>query len=452
MERKYIENLKKWLDDPLRKPLIVWGARQVGKTYLIKDLFAEKYFKNNYIYVDLRTDYNFVNYCMNHVNAKDVLEYLSIEYNKVIDKNTLIIFDEAQECLPIITLMKYFCQDFRDIPIIVTGSMVRIKIQRENSKRGIINSKFLFPIGKIDQLYVYPLNFDEFLYNINKIAYDKVVDAYNNKVALEEEIHDKVMDIFYSYLLVGGMPEVVDVYLQTKSYQRAKKALVNLYDNYLADMELYQASSESIIRSQKIFRNVFIFLNKENKNFSPSLIGEGLKTKNLIAPLDWLEYAFLIYKSSLIKETTSIPLIETNDSMFRLYLSDMGMFTYQSQINGTTFLSNETRNTLSGIFYENFAAIELLTNGFNLHYWKGKNNSEFEFLIEDNEYVIPLDVKKSKGTLNSLEKFKNHNKFNYAVKVSANRYGMDENKKILTLPFYDFFLYLKEIKEKNNIL
>ncbi len=451
MDRKYLIDLKKWLDDPMRKPLIICGARQVGKTYLIKELFAERYFRNNYIYVDLRTDYNFVNYCFNHINAKDVLEYLSIEHGKIIDKNTLIIFDEAQECLPIVTLMKYFCQDFRDIPIIVTGSMVRIKIARQNKKRGpYSDSGFLFPVGKIDQLYIYPLNFEEFLYNYNKVAYDKVVNSYGKKEALPLEIHNQILEIFYKYMLVGGMPEALDAYLRNGSYQKSKELLETLYDNYLSDMELYQASRESIIRSKKVFETIYSQLSKESKNFSPSLINKGLKSKDLQSPLDWLEFAFLIYKSKLLKENVSTPLAESNESSFRLYLSDMGMFTYQSGVNGTSFLSTQARNTLSGAFFENYAAIELITHGFDLFYWKGKNNAEFEFLLQDGDSIVPLDVKKSKGSLNSLNNYKSHNKLNYAVKISSSNYGFDEINKVLTLPFYYLFLYLNEVKSRNN--
>ncbi|MDD6226152.1 MAG: AAA family ATPase, partial [Bacilli bacterium] len=147
MYRKYIENLIEWKNSHNRKPLMVWGARQVGKTYLIKEIFAKEYFPNKYIYVDCRTERSFVDYCMEHVNAKEIIEYLSLDKDMVIDKDTLLIFDEVQECLPIITLMKYFCQDFKEIPVIVTGSMVRIKIQRENRKRGLGNKdKFLFPV------------------------------------------------------------------------------------------------------------------------------------------------------------------------------------------------------------------------------------------------------------------------------------------------------------------
>lgn len=452
MYRKYINDLKSWLNSRNRKPLMIWGARQVGKSYLIKNIFAETYFKGKYIYVDCRTDHDFVDYCASHVNAKEVINYLSLDRGMKIDSSTLLIFDEAQECLPIVTLMKYFCQDFKDIPVIVTGSMVRIKIQRENRKRGnASNDKFLFPVGKINQLTIYPLDFEEFLYNSNHVLYEAIKDSYYKKSKIDELLHNKALEQFYDYLMLGGMPEVVNEFLETKSYQAAKEVLIDLYDNYLGDMELYQASPESIVRSKKIFENIYSQLNKESKNFKSSLIEKKLKNRDIRSPIDWLSLAFLINKASLVKEKVTIPLVDSDESLYRLYLSDMGMFTYQSNINPKAFLSNEGRNTLSGIFFENYVSIELVNYGYKLFYWRGKGDSEFEFVIESESTIIPIDVKKSKGKLNSLEKFTEHNKLNYAVKISKNNYGFDKENKILTIPFYFLPFYLQELKEKEKL-
>lgn len=450
MQRKYIDDLKKWLDNPFRKPLIVWGARQVGKSYLVKELFAESYFKNNYIYIDCKIEEDFNSYCQNHLNPKDIINYLSLYKGINITKETLLIFDEVQECLPLITSLKYFCQDYREIPVIITGSMVRIKLQRESKKRGIGDkNKFLFPIGKINQLTIYPLNFEEYIMNKNKLLYNEIKKSFFNKIPLDDSIHKLALDCFYDYMLIGGMPEVVNIYLNTGSYNEALKTLTEIYDNYLADMNLYQASPESIIRSKAIFENIYTQLNKESKNFKSSLIEKNAKSKDLLAPIDWLSMAFLVNKSKLIKENITLPLIDSNESLYRLYLADMGMFAYQSKIKPTSFLSNDGRNSLSGIFFENYVSIELVNSNKTLFYWKGKRDSEFEFIIQDNEFVIPIDVKKKKGSLNSLEKFKEHNKLKYAVKISNNKYGYDEINKILTIPFYDVFLYFKEINKKN---
>lgn len=453
MYRKYIDNLIKWKNNPMRKPLIIWGARQVGKTYLIKNIFGEEYYKNKFIYIDCRSDVNFVNFLNNHFSVKEVLNYLELDHNTIINKDTLLIFDEAQECLPIITMMKYFYQEVPTIPVIVTGSMVRMKIQRINNKRGISKGqKFLFPIGKINQLTIFPMNFEEFLINKNKLLYDKIKKSYQGIEKLDDATHQIALNCFYDYLLIGGMPEAVDIFLKTNSYQMSREALKDLFDNYLADMELYQASHESIIRAKKIFENIYEQLNKESKNFKASLIEKNSKNREYRTPIDWLTFAFLIHKSSLLKEAISIPLINSNESMFRLYLADVGLFSYQSGINPVNFIVNENRNTLDGILIENYVANELIDAGYKLFYWKGKRTSEFEFVIEYNGKIIPLDVKKNRGSLNSLEEFKHHNKFDFAVKISKNKYGYDKNKKIITLPFYYLFLFLEELKDSNTTL
>lgn len=427
------------------------GARQVGKTYLVKNLFAEKYFKNHYIYIDCRDEPDFVNYCISHVNDEEVLNYLSLRYKTIITKDTLLIFDEVQECLPVITLLKYFKQNHHEIPIIATGSMIRIRIQRENNVRGRSDNKqFLFPVGNINQITIYPLGFEEFLYNANHLLYEKVTDAYKKRLPLDDASHHLALKVFYDYLLIGGMPEAVSIFLATGSYQKARNTLIDLYDYYLSDMPLYQASSKSTVRVTKIFESIFSQLNKENKNFKPSLVSNKLKNRDLLSPLDWLSLAHLVYKSMLVKEKVTIPLMESSESLYRLYLSDVGLFSYQSKVAPTTFLSDSGLNSLSGIFFENYLADELVSHNYKLFYWKGKGDTEFEFIIQDGDNIIPIDVKKKRGTLNSLAKFKEHNKLSYAVKVSANKYGYNKDNKVLTIPFYDVFLYLDEVNMRNN--
>ena len=338
--------------------------------------------------------------------------------------NCVLIFDEVQECPNIVSSLKYFCQDFRQIPVIATGSMVRIKIQRETHKRGSKeNGKFLFPVGKINQVTIYPMTFDEFLMNSNKILYDTVKKAYENKTPLDSKIHELTMEQVYKYLLVGGMPEAVEAYIDGENLFEAREILKVLYDNYLSDMELYQASQEAVLRSRTLFQNIYKELNKESKNFSPGLIEEKSKTRDYATSIQWLTMAHIINQSFQLKEHIPMPLIPNNEGNFRLFLGDIGMFSYQSGINAASFISSERENMLSGIFFENFVANELIAKEHKLLYWRGKASAELEFIIESNNKLYPIDVKKGRGTLNSLEKFSNHNKFEYAIKVSKNNYG-----------------------------
>lgn len=437
MERIALQKLVAWNNDPRKKPLIVWGARQVGKTYLVKELFANTYYKDNYIYIDCKKEDEVREFCSQTANAEKIIEYLSLLKGKQITENTLLIFDEIQECPNIISSLKYFCQDFRQIPVIATGSMVRIKLQRETHKRGAAdNGKFLFPVGKINQITVYPMTFDEFLMNSNRMLYSTIQKAYETKHPLDEKIHQLAMDQVYKYLLVGGMPEAVEAYIDTQSLFEPREILKVLYDNYLSDMELYQASQEAVLRSRTLFSNIFTELNKENKNFSPGLIEAKSKTRDYTTSIQWLTMAHIVNQSFQLKEHITMPLMPDNESNFRLFLGDIGMFSYQSGINAASFISSERENTLSGIFFENFVANELIAKKHKLFYWRGRTSAELEFIVESDNKLYPIDVKKGKGTLNSLQKFANHNKFECAIKVSKNNYGYNAEQKLLTIPFY----------------
>lgn len=448
MKRNALQKLIEWNNSKRKKPMIVWGARQVGKTYLVKDIFAQTYYKDNYIYIDCKIEDEIRDFCTKTANAKKIIEYISLLKGKQIDENTLLIFDEVQECPNIVSSLKYFCQDFRQIPVIATGSMVRIKIQRETHKRGSGNDgKFLFPVGKINQITVYPMTFDEFLMNSNSMLYDTIKKAYENKTPLDTNIHELAMEQVYKYLLVGGMPEAVEAYIDGENLFESRELLKVLYDNYLSDMELYQASPEAILRSRTLFTNIFNELNKESKNFSPGLIEEKSKTRDYATSIQWLTMAHIVNQSFQLKEHITMPLMPDNESNFRLFLGDIGMFSYQSGINASSFISSKRDNTLSGIFFENFVANELIAKEHKLFYWKGRASAELEFIVESNNKLYPIDVKKGKGTLNSLEKFANHNKFEYAIKVSKNNYGYNSERKLLTIPFYFIPFVAKDLAD-----
>ncbi|MBQ2140140.1 MAG: ATP-binding protein [Acidaminococcaceae bacterium] len=439
MDRNAMQKLVDWNRSGRRKPLIVWGARQVGKTYLIKDIFAETYYKDSYVYIDCKIEDEIRAFCAETANPEKIIEYISLLKGKKITEDTLLIFDEVQECPNIVSALKYFCQDYREIPVIATGSMVRIKIQRETNKRGRAEKeKFLFPVGKINQITIYPMTFDEFLMNSNRVLYDAVVQGYKKREPLSPAAHELAMEQVYRYLLVGGMPEAVETYIDGDNLYDAREILTGLYDNYLADMELYQASREALLRSRALFSNIYKELNRESKNFSPGLIEEKSKTRDFATAIQWLTMAHIVNQSFQLKEHITLPLMPDSEGSFRLFLGDIGMFSYQSGMNAASFVSTDRENTLSGIFFENFIANELVAKGHPLFYWKGKGSGELEFIIESDNKVYPIDVKKGKGALNSLGKFANHNRYELAIKVSRNNYGYDAEHRLLTIPFYYF--------------
>ena len=268
------------------------------------------------------------------------------------------------------------------------------------------------------------------------MLYNAIKKAYEAKTPLDAKIHELAMEQIYKYLLVGGMPEAVDAYIDDDNLFEAREILKVLYDNYLADMELYQASQKAVLRSRVLFQNIYKELNKESKNFSPVLIELKSKTRDFATSIQWLTMAHVVNQSFQLKEHITMPLMPDSENNFRLFLGDIGMFSHQSGINAASFISSERENTLSGIFFENFAANELVAKGLKLFYWRGKSSAELEFIIESNNKLYPIDVKKGRGTLNSLEKFSSHNKFEFAIKVSKNNYGYSTEQKLLTIPFY----------------
>ena len=448
MNRKYLTKLEEWINKPDRKPLMIWGARQVGKSYLVEELFAKKYFKGRYLKIDLSDEVDFVEYADNNSNLEKVLEYIELHYHFTPDKNHLLFFDEAQECPSIVKMMKQFCEKRRDIPLIVSGSLVRLRIQRD-SKKG--DKKFLFPVGKINQLYVFPMTFDEFLMNYDQNTYEYVKRKFETKEDIDKYIHQELMDIFITYMFVGGMPEAVDSFLRYKdkkvqAYKEANEKIQEIYDDYLADMGLYQTSTESMIRSRLIYKDIYKQLNKENENFKISQTIKNAKNRDVINPYFWLTTAHIVLQSFCLKEKVTLPLIEEGSSLFRLYLSDVGMFTYQSGLSYEQFLLDKD-NALSGIYYENYVATELVARRYPLLYWKGKRNSEFEFVININNSIVAIDAKRGRNSLDSIEEFRSHNKKDLIIKVSSNQYGYDDKQKILTLPFYFFSFYLDSLND-----
>ena len=301
----------------------------------------------------------------------------------------------------------------------------------------------MFPVGKIEQLTIYPLSFDEFLLNSNEKLFNATKKAYESRKPLNSSVHELVLNEFYKYLLIGGMPEAVNTYFESNSFLESRRVLKDLYDNYLLDMELYQASRESCLRSKNLFSNIYGQLNKESKNFSPGFIEEKTKTRDYFHPIQWLTLAHIVNQYFQLKQHVTMPLIPDGEGKFRLFLGDIGMFSYQSGINASSFVAPNKENTLSGIFYENFVVNELVAKGIGLYYWRGKNDAELEFIIESDNKLYPLDVKKGKGVLNSLDKFSNQNSFEMAIKVSKNNYGYDDEKKMVTIPFY-FMPFLAE--------
>lgn len=450
MDRLALQYLINWKNKQKRKPLMIYGARQVGKTYLIKNIFGETYFKNSYIYINLKFDDDIRDYINGTGNYKSstssalkIMNHISLRKGIDINEDTLLIFDEIQEAMPAITALKDFKDNYSSIPVIASGSLIRIKLKRAGKNK---NEKFFYPIGSIDEFTLYPVNFEEFLLATNKRLYKEIVKAYKEKIPLDISSHQLAIEYLKSYLLIGSLPENVQIYLDSKSFIQARKNLVTIYNDYLNDIDLYDATTETTLRTRNLFKNLYIEINRPHMEFRPSLIDEGKKMRDYEASMQLLDLGGVIYINKRLKERVTLPLREDDQSNYRLYFFDNGFLAYQSSINMSDFINGI--NTNMGVFFENYIATELVSYGVDLFYWKGKGDYEFEFVVKDNDKVVPIDVKKKKGSLSSINAYKSHNSCNKFVKVSENYYGYDDSSKILTIPIYSFFMYVKEIDNK----
>lgn len=445
MERLSLNSLENWFNSKLRKPLIVWGARQVGKSHLIEELFLKPKFGKNYLYIDLIKNDEDRTFFSTTTDPKKYLSYIELKYQRKISNDFPLVFDEVQKCPQVLTSLKYFCVDFPEIPIIVTGSLVRISLKEQSDD-------FLFPVGKVNEMFMFPMTFEEFLINKNSKLYDLIVNSYKTKTALDDIAHSLAIDTLFEYLSLGGMPEVLKTYFETNSFLDAYKVRKDIYNNYIADMDTYNISNENVLKTRAVYKNIYSQLNKENKNFKISYVEKGKSNRDYFNAYQWLILSNVVYKSSKLKEKVPLPLVEDNNSLFRMYLSDVGLFGHQSGINSSYFFNKIAYSNISGIFFENYVACELVAHGIPLFYWCGKNEYEFEFVVENQGIAVPIDVKKKSGSLNSLKEFRNHNKKGLAIKISQNKLGFDKDNLLLTIPLYQVFMLSKDLEENRNIL
>ena len=449
MERLALKALLEWDKKKHRKPLMIYGARQVGKTYLIRDLFAKNYYPGKHIYINFKFEddiRDFVNgdgmYTAPTSNAQKIMDHISLRMNAEIDENTLLIFDEIQEALPAISSLKDFKENHPNIKVIASGSLVRIKLHRQARKK---NKGFFYPVGAIEELTLAPMNFEEFLMNANQMLYRRIKEAYIRQEPLDDSAHVLAMEYLKNYLLIGSLPENIDIYLETKSLLEARKNLVTIYQDYLNDIDLYEVPAEMALKTRNLFSNLYLEINRPHSDFKPSLFDEGKKVRDYVTPILLLSLAGAIYQCKKTKEHVTLPLKEDEGSNYRIYCLDTGFLAYQSGINMAGLQDRKNENL--GVFFENYIACELAGKGHSLYYWKGKNESEFEFLVKRNNVIVPVDVKSKRGPLSSMQNYANHNQATLFVKVSANRYGYDENTKTLTIPLYSFFLFVNELDD-----
>lgn len=424
-----MQDLIDWKNSESRKPLLLYGARQVGKTYLVNKFGSEHF--DNIIYVNFETNKIVSNIIDENIEPSYIIKNLEIIFNQKIDKNkTLIFFDEIQENPRALTSLKYFCENAPEYHIIGAGSLLGVHIKREN---------YSFPVGKVDIMTIYPLSFDEFLINTNnELLLEEIKSCYNENRKMNNTSHCKAMELYNDYLVLGGMPEVIVDYIKSNSLITAIDIQSEIIDSYRNDITKYTSYKDAnkIIAT---FNSIPNQLAKENKKFQYKVIQKGGSSSIFGESISWIENAGIANKC--IKTNIGVPLkmFEELDS-FKLYMNDVGLLTNMSKFPLYLIKNRDAVNELIiGMLTENYVAASLKYNNLNLNYWHNDGESEVDFILQSTKgIIIPLEVKASNHTKSkSLNNYINEYKPKYSIRVSSKNFGFNNN--IKSVPLYAVF-------------
>ena len=424
MYREKMKELEEWKNSKDRMPLIIRGARQDGKTWIMKEFGKNNYKKVAYVNFDGNT--RMVRLFEGDFDIDRIIQGLKIETQVDIDsENTLLIFDEIQEVPKALTSLKYFCENARQYHILAAGSLLGVALHEGTS----------FPVGKVDFIDLYPLNFQEFLIAIGE---EKLVNILNEKDwDLINIFKDKFISYLREYYFIGGMPAAVNKYIETKDYKKVRNVQLKLLQAYEEDFSKH-APNDIVPRLKMLWNSIPAQLAKENKKFIYGLIKEGARAKEYELALSWLIDCGLVYKIDRVTKP-NIPLIAYQDtSAFKLYVLDIGILGAMTRINEKILLEgNEIFTEFKGSFTEQFVLTELKSNkDIPIFYWSAeKATAEIDFVIQLGTNVIPIEVKASENLqAKSLKIFIEKYKTTKNVRTSMSNYRKEE--KLINIPLY----------------
>jgi len=427
MRRRIYAELVKWKNKPNRMPLIVNGARQVGKSYILQE-FGKREFEN-FIIVNLETDKALVEKFEEGIASLPVVQYLeSAHSQRIIPEKTLIIFDEIQACEKALTSLKYFCEQAPEYHIIAAGSLLGVAINREN---------YSFPVGKVDEMTMFPMDFEEFLWATGKENFaHSIREHYESNESLN--IHSLVIELYNQYLITGGMPAAVREFTNTGSFVAVADIQNRILNEYIADMAKY-AEPATAIKIRACYESIPAQLAKENRKFQYSVVQKGGSVTIFGEAIDWLKYAGVVLKCQKITKGVMPIKVYTDLSDFKLYMSDVGMLVMQSGMAAQAILSPlETNSPFIGAIAENYVAQAFAANSIPLFYWKNDNTAEMDFVIQKGLDVIPVEVKSGlRVHSKSLGIFVEKYKCPYSIRISKKNFGFENG--IKSVPLYAAF-------------
>lgn len=430
MERIIMKDLLDWKRETKgRKPLVLYGARQVGKTYILQE-FARDYYKNS-IYINFERMPIVGSFFDGGLSPERIIMLLEEYFNqRIVPEETLLIFDEIQACERALTSLKYFCEEAPEYHVVAAGSLLGVAINRE---------KYSFPVGKVITKTLYPLRFDEFLAATGNGALVRLIQEHFEQMKeMPEAIHQELLMWLRRYFFIGGMPAVVTKYLNEKNLVNIPEMQSMILSAYIADMAKYPTNSEST-KIQNAFKSLPAQLSKENKKFQYKLIRKGATASLFGNSIAWLEMAGVALKCD---RTTrgELPIGVFRDvSAFKLYMADVGLLSAFVNITPDNIIRDELSDLYKGTLAENYVAQTLKVRHKELFYWTSESpEAEVDFVLQIDGKVVPIEAKYNTNVhARSMKHFTSMYQPERAIRLSARNFGTDGN--IYAVPLYAAF-------------
>lgn len=426
-DRKIEKKLRSWKDNKNRKPLLLMGVRQVGKTTLIKTFGADNY--EDVAYFNFEFNQELHDFFDLNKSPERILENLTLFRGKAIDvSKTLIVFDEIQECPKALTSLKYFQEEKTEYHLIAAGSLLGITLGEERS----------FPVGKVEFLDLNPLSFEEYLSNTNEKLYKAYVHYLNDDTFKQIPIafFEPLLAEFKIYLICGGMPEPASIFSESKDISELQK----IQDSILRSYQLDFSKHTSPIHANKIeyvWNSITSQLAKENKKFIYKAIKEGARAREYESAITWLQQAGLIHQIYNVTNP-SLPLIAYRDlSAFKMYLHDVGLLMRMSKLNPSALISGHNLfKEFKGSFIENYVAQSLVySQNKTPNYWTSNRTAEVDFIIQHQNHIIPVEVKSGMSTRSrSLSEYNKKYKPKIRIRLSPLNFASDET--FINIPIF----------------
>lgn len=432
MKRKIYNDLVDWKNRGMKKALMIIGARQVGKTYIIEEFCKNEF--ENYVSINLLDHPEITELYKQNISSEE--KYIRLCANLNINpnlENTIIFFDEIQESEELISALKWYCESEKPFKVICAGSLLGVKLKRFHSS---------FPVGKVELLNMYPMDFEEFLLTQNFGDYltKYIKECYEQNKPMDNVMHEKLKDLYRKYLCVGGLPEVVSEFSANDMdiLQINRKTIEDIILSYINDMNKYVDNKFEAAKNEAIYKSIPVQIGNKSNKFQYTKIEKNARKRDYESSLEWLLASNMIYKCNLLNSINIPPEAFKNEDVFKIYMGDIGILNTMLKIN-TNEIYLDKPFIYKGDIAENYIANQLIFNNVALYYWATASNSEIDFIIYNEDGIIPIEVKASDNTQSkSLNAYVKKYNPKYSIRVSGKNFGFENG--IKSVPLYAAYL------------